>query len=715
MNLSKHEQDRELLLAALKVNPWSPSLYAKIPHAWKAVVREVRPKFMCYETYVRQRVAYLLNKYESTRKERPGQSVEADDTESHQQQQGQQLSEKNDQQQPQGEQPQGEQLKEEESKDSEENASMEKAPQDRKTGDDVLTFEELLEKACDKRQVEEDRIMEDWMKLMLRKHTRRSARAGKEREKTKNMLPPLRPPLPALQCPVCKVSFSEGEEAAALMHFAGHLDDCPNRCRECRQSFSSRHEFAQHLRVHVIRPSMYKNQQCDVCGEVFQGSMKAHLLKHGVNTYNTKTCGVCGYTTRKASVLTKHLRTHSGEKLFLCDLCPKAYTTSVYLKEHKLAIHEREAKHYCDMCTKSFYTQLRLRRHIKTHFGEKPFSCDQCGRGFTTAYNLRTHQRLHTGVKPYKCKLCEAAFVQKTSLDCHLKKHGIVMHRRPRSCDTGPDRQDQTEFLTKNHPSQFFEGFKDTWPGRPKPVATTSMPSPPKAQPEDTTQALPREAHSWPRKPTGPAPREDDMWGSRKVLGSSSREEDMWGGRKALGTSSREEDMWGDRKALGTSSREEDMWGDRKALGTSSREEYMWGDRKALGTSSREEDMWGGRKVAGSSAHDDNVLTGMMPHRPGAEPSPGPSWATPGLAKSSFGEPPREFPWLSLLTPRPHMTEDSQSSDPAPQDFSFSATHGYSRASQGAQTAGPKVPVFPSQGGDSDRNNLGSYPMVLHY
>ena len=56
-----------------------------------------------------------------------------------------------------------------------------------------------------------------------------------------------------------------------MIHFAGHLDDRPNHCIECRQAFSSRHDFVQHLRVHVLKPSKYHLQQCDVCGEVSQG------------------------------------------------------------------------------------------------------------------------------------------------------------------------------------------------------------------------------------------------------------------------------------------------------------------------------------------------------------------------------------------------------------------------------------------------------------
>lgn len=74
------------------------------------------------------------------------------------------------------------------------------------------------------------------------------------------------------------------------------------------------------------------------------------------------------------------------------------------------------------MCAKEF-DKYALRNHIRSHTKEKPFMCQICKRGFSLSTNLKRHVITHTGERPYVCNVRQKGFIQLTSLAAHLKTH----------------------------------------------------------------------------------------------------------------------------------------------------------------------------------------------------------------------------------------------------------------------------------------------------
>lgn len=50
----------------------------------------------------------------------------------------------------------------------------------------------------------------------------------------------------------------------------------------------------------------------------------------------------------------------------------------------------------CAFCLRRFWSAEDLRRHMRTHTGERPFSCDICRRRFTLKHSMLRHRKKHS-------------------------------------------------------------------------------------------------------------------------------------------------------------------------------------------------------------------------------------------------------------------------------------------------------------------------------
>ena len=160
---------------------------------------------------------------------------------------------------------------------------------------------------------------------------------------------------------------------------------------------------------------------------------------------------------------------------FKCKSCTSKHTGACIREVFERGVTSQKKKtietHRCFVCSKPFSLKGNLSRHLRTHFGQEPFSCENCSITFLQKSNLKRHCRTHesSSKKTFICKVCSKTFANKYNLSRHKQslheseQMGVFFEESEQS-DNLPNRSKKKEWENIKLALSNIVVTGDTWP-----------------------------------------------------------------------------------------------------------------------------------------------------------------------------------------------------------------------------------------------------------
>lgn len=131
-------------------------------------------------------------------------------------------------------------------------------------------------------------------------------------------------------------------------------------------------------------------------------------------------CSSCKYSTIHVGFYRAHMRSHTGEKPYTCDICDEKFAYGRSLSQH-MKLHASRFR--CMKCQETFLCDIELNDH-KSKCTEDSFRCHYCKYTTKRWSYMKEHIQTHGVIrKLHECTKCLKYFAKKSSLSRHLKAH----------------------------------------------------------------------------------------------------------------------------------------------------------------------------------------------------------------------------------------------------------------------------------------------------
>ena len=106
---------------------------------------------------------------------------------------------------------------------------------------------------------------------------------------------------------------------------------------------------------------------------------------------------------------------------FTCEDCNGVFNDFPSFDQHGILVHH---SYVCEYCGKVFTAKPNRERHVRYHTGEKPYHCELCDESYFRGDDLKYHRTAkHGDIRPYVCRGCTRSFIWKKDFEKHVRRY----------------------------------------------------------------------------------------------------------------------------------------------------------------------------------------------------------------------------------------------------------------------------------------------------